>query len=58
MMQHGRVRLVNETMSLGMMLNACSPTYSPSNVKAAGATKPYDRRGYNPEKTARFFATY
>jgi hypothetical protein len=55
MMQHGRVRVVNETTSLGMMLNAYSPTYSPSNVqKAAGTTKPYDRRGHNPVKTARF----
>ena len=23
-----------------------------------GTTKPYDRRGYNPEKSARFFATH
>jgi NAD(P)-dependent dehydrogenase (short-subunit alcohol dehydrogenase family) len=57
--QHGRVRMVNETTSLGTMLNACSPTHSRSNVqKAAATTKPYDRRGYDPEKMARFFATY
>jgi hypothetical protein len=23
-----------------------------------GTTKPFDRRGYNPEKSASFFATY
>ncbi len=49
---------VRHHVSVADSVFVCRSTPDTAGHAEPGTTKLYDRRGYNPEKSASFFATY